>query len=551
MIEVVRRAARDCVNAMPPDTPDELRVRLERAIAILGREEIFIAIAGLFKAGKSTLINRVIDWEILPSGDLPETGAPAFLRRKRPRAVRIQQRQGGSRQIDPNPQAIAVETSLYLADGSRRPVDSLARSIEINVPKLRFGPQVVLIDLPGLRDTGEMDKVALKTAMESDLLLWVFRSEPAFSEQDAEFLSYLVSICGPRAVQLAINVISRESDLWPAFQTTRLAVHKTALTKCLGQIGLGQQHVEALIIVDAKRVRYRIFGELFGETFGGKQLFALLQNFSNQNDVQVKQRRLVRIESAICAYRSWLTAMLTEAKQHLREQQTEYNAFQKRIARREMLQAELARLVRAAFDGLHSEIASVAEGAGQRVSSYQYAAYKSVGEPLSSGAASVVVARAKNLASAITSLACDEEALPIDQAMTQATIRAFAFGRNGSTALPDKIIAAGIADEVGSIYTPKPKMSFGRVMSWLKGQDKGVDDAVAQVRYQIQAKAREIVRRTVGQRDSVQAVAVGTLKLVPIGTPPPVPDSARVDRLGVAAASLDRVLTELRQANLS
>ena len=124
-----------------------------------------------------------------------------------PQQVKVYDRQGKGTEIASHPHAIAEHTSLYDRTGVRRPVEALASHVEIQAPRLRLNERTVLIDLPGLRDTREMDAVALGMATEADLILWVFRSEPAFSEQDAEFLSILVSTCGPHVVRLLINVI--------------------------------------------------------------------------------------------------------------------------------------------------------------------------------------------------------------------------------------------------------------------------------------------------------------------------------------------------------
>jgi Dynamin family len=527
-VEPVYQTARDCLDAMPPDVPVALGARLERAIAVLVRDEIFIAIAGLFKVGKSTLINRVADWEILPSGDLPETGAPAFLRRRKPRAVTVHHRDGGSRTISPDAQSISVETSLYESDGSRRSLDRLAKCVEIDAPRLRCGSRVVLIDLPGLRDTSEMDDVALETALESDLLLWIFRSEPAFSEQDVEFLSLLASAAGSHTIQLALNVISGESDRWAEFLTTRLAGHRAGITRYLDSMGLGSHHLDGLIVFDARRIRYRRFGNFFGETFGGSQLFRVLKTLSNSDDEKVRLGRLTRVKSAIDEYRSWLGPTIEEAARVYREQQTKCSAYQQRLARRKKLESELSRNVNAAFDGLESEMGKVGDSAALRVSAFGYTAFESVGEPLSAGARTAVVTRARALVASIATLTANEEAVPMDPSANDAIVRAFAFGDGVRVMCGEEAIQKGITGEVGYIYTPKPKMSLGRVFSWLKGQDTGVDDAVAEIRAELRSKALAIAVRTRGQRTSVQVAAAKAFQLVPIGPSPPEPDGKRL-----------------------
>ena len=80
-IDATASALRGCIESAPADVPAIVKSRLEKALRTLERDEVQVAVAGLFKAGKSTLVNRLAKWDILPTGGLPETGAPGTLRR--------------------------------------------------------------------------------------------------------------------------------------------------------------------------------------------------------------------------------------------------------------------------------------------------------------------------------------------------------------------------------------------------------------------------------------------------------------------------------------
>src|SRR6478609_6718867 len=71
---------RGLLAAAPADFPSEIRSDLALAASRLEAAEIRIVIGGLFKAGKSTFLNALLRDDVLPSADLAETGAPAWLR---------------------------------------------------------------------------------------------------------------------------------------------------------------------------------------------------------------------------------------------------------------------------------------------------------------------------------------------------------------------------------------------------------------------------------------------------------------------------------------
>ena len=197
----------------------------------------------------------------------------------------------------------------------------------------------MLIDLPGLRDTREMDAVALDMAMEADLILWVFRSEPAFSEQDAEFLSILVSTCGPHVVRLLINVICPNDDkiVWRAFTQHKLQAHRASLSRHIKDIGLSEKHVETLCVLNARLLRRSWF--LSG--FGGRELFRLLQSASRKSDEQVKRARYVRVKSAFETCGQWLAYEREEVEREFQRTKAVRDEYERRVARREKIKSEI------------------------------------------------------------------------------------------------------------------------------------------------------------------------------------------------------------------
>lgn len=533
-VETVARAAFACLDAMRDLAPPALVERLSKAKTTLERKESAVVVAGLFKAGKSTLINRIARWDILPSGDLPETGAPAILRKGRRRNVRVADRSGAQREITAAAEEVARQTSLYARDGQRRDSVDLASRVDIEAPKLRLPKGMSLIDLPGLRDTAEMDAVALDIAMEADLILWVFRSEPAFSEQDAEFLAFLVSVCGPHAVQLVLNVINRgeaPEAFWKSFQGGPLASHRTALRKQAPEIGLTQGHVDALVVVDASRMKK----PLFGHGYGGRQFFKTLATASGRSAAQVKRARYVRMALAVEACRGWLAPTLAQVQTDYDAAEAKWNTYQARLSHRKALSERAAKASDAALSGLSSELSKAADTAASRLTRTNFKPALDITSWFSEPAATIVAARASGLVASLTSLCSDAEALPIATETSDDVIAAFAESPSGGDAIV--ALKAAIEGQVNDISTPKPKWSFGRVASFFKGEDKGVEEAISDTRSSFSSAARALSRSVEARQSKVKQAAASAVRLKPIDVVER-PNPADLNRLRAIDAKL-------------
>lgn len=536
-VRAISRAVSDCIESTPNSTPAELRARLQRALITLEREDTYIVVSGLFTAGKSTLINRLAHWDILPSCGFLKTGAPALLRQRTPRAARAVRHDGSVRDIEASPDSIATETSLYMADGRRRALDELAKSIELDVPALKLGSHCVLIDLPGLRDMPDLDEVALHTAMEADLLVWVFRSEPAFSEQDREFLGLLVDRCGQQVVQLVLNVRRADSDVdgWGDFLRKGLLAHKTGLEKHVCDGGLEQRHVDGLIVVDAVKLRLG----WFGETFGGRELHALLRAMSRKNWPDVQVARIARVASAIDAYACWLGPYLKEAERIFEEEHFCYTLFREAEQWRALLQKKASCAVDNAFKGLDNALDKAADEAAARVTNTGFEADRDVATPLIHGAASLLEARVSQLVVDMTTIASSPETDSLSAKNVSTIVNAFAFGDSDLEAHGEDAIATAVTEEIGEVVTSKPTMSVARVLSWLGGRDSGVEDAAREARCTLRSRAKSFSKTINNRKSMVQAVVAGSLHFRPLQKAPE-PDPSQLDQL---KASMQNIFT--------
>lgn len=533
-VEAVTRDVKAVLAAMPADAPDHIRHRLQKALTTLERAETYIAVAGLFKAGKSTLLNRLARWAILPSRGLPETGAPALVRRRKPQAAWATDRSGRKRQIDATPEGIAQQTSLYNQDGVRRDTADMAAFVEVDAPLLDVSDNTVLIDLPGLRDTNEMDQVALEMALEADVIFWVFRSEPAFSEQDTEFLSYLIAACGAHLIQFVLNVVQsdKSAKAWAEFQKRQLFAHRSALTKASAELGLPPEKAQELCVVDASRMRKA----WFGVTFGGRQMYKRLRSLSRRSDEQVKLARFVRVASALALCSAWLAPEQDEAERRFADEQARFETYQARLKRREQLIEEINQAVASAFSGVESEIRGIGDSAAGQVSRSGFSVGAEMAGPLIGGGSSVILTRAKRLVAALTAIANDSELDGLSVAAADEVIAAFALGQASGTAAEK--ISRSVEGQVGSIRTGKPKLSFGRLVSWVKGQDSEVDAVIDSTRSALRSAASQLGAKAKAREAEVRVRAQRLLKPSPLAPVAP-PDPKRITALRQYRKALD------------
>lgn len=533
----ISTALRESIRVMPDVVPTELRQQMAKALSTLERDEVHIAVAGLFKAGKSTLINRLAGAEILPSSGFPETGAPALLRRRRPLSARVSTGHGETIAIAPTPQSIAQYTSLYTPDGIRRPNREIAQYIEIDAPALRVARNMVLIDLPGLRDTAEMDAIALDMALEADLILWVFRSEPAFSEQDAGFLEYLVSTCGAHVIVPVLNGFLDEHGgrLWKMFLRDKLPAHLSALRSAGPTIGLEATQVDEILAVDASQMRRR----WFGETFGARTIDRFLKRVGKRSSSEVKLARFKRVARTAELARQYIETPLTSERTLYEAQLMLFNAYVDRQRRRKELSEEINRALDDAFAGLTDELRAAGVVAAARARSLSFSVGADVSSALAEAATQIVWRRASELTQRAISVGRDSEFGPISDGAVELIAGTMALSAHNGSAF--EIVSHSVHAAVGTVIFDQPKLSWGRVASWLKGEDSEVAASRDRACKALNERAMRVAELVQNRRSSVRSVIDKTLILKPLEFVPS-PSKTKLDELEQATASLDVLL---------
>jgi len=122
------------------DVGREARAFAQRAAA--GR--LFVACLGQFKRGKSTLLNTLVDWDVLPVGIAPVTSVVTVLRHGPDRRAVVRYSDGRSLEIDP---ATLVQ---YVTEAQNPGNAKAVALVEIFAPNALLATGVSLVDTPGI-----------------------------------------------------------------------------------------------------------------------------------------------------------------------------------------------------------------------------------------------------------------------------------------------------------------------------------------------------------------------------------------------------------------
>ncbi len=181
---------------------------LDRQMERIGSRRFRVAVVGEFKRGKSSLINTLLQREILPADVLPTTATfNRVVFGNKPRAW------------------------LRMKDGTEEeaPIDELARHITKlsgeSLAKARLIDEAVvefpsmfcydgreLIDTPGLNDNEEMTAVTVSRLREIDLAIVTVAAPYPFSETEAELIARLLETASICQVLFAVTMIDRVEE---------------------------------------------------------------------------------------------------------------------------------------------------------------------------------------------------------------------------------------------------------------------------------------------------------------------------------------------------
>jgi signal recognition particle receptor subunit beta len=168
----------------------------------LSARQIRIVVLGEAKRGKSSLINALVGFDLLPTGVIPVTSVATVVRRASTDAVRVTY-QGG--RVEPvEMEEVAEYVSEDRNPGNRRGVES----VEILVGDLPWEGSLAFVDTPGTGSVDELhDRVSATASNTMDVALFVLSSDPPVTARERR------QIADAAARSAEILIVVTKSDL--------------------------------------------------------------------------------------------------------------------------------------------------------------------------------------------------------------------------------------------------------------------------------------------------------------------------------------------------
>ncbi|WP_346355259.1 dynamin family protein [Azotosporobacter soli] len=178
------------------------------------KEEFAIAFCGHFSAGKSTIINRLIGEELLPSSPIPTSANLVKVKSGEEYAKVVFKNEKPRMYLAPYDYEMVKR---YCKDGDQ------IREIEISHAESRLPERTVILDTPGIDSADDAHRIATESAIHlADLIFYVMDYNHVQSELNFMFTKEL-SEAG-KEVYLVINQVDKHSKQELSFEAFRASV---------------------------------------------------------------------------------------------------------------------------------------------------------------------------------------------------------------------------------------------------------------------------------------------------------------------------------------
>lgn len=142
-LEVLHRIAGNKAGSGSAATLEYLEELQQKLLS----EDFYLAVLGLFKRGKSTLINALLRDDVLPVGVIPVTSVITFLKYGDERKATVSFISGSTKQVD------VAALSEYVTEKGNPHNEKGVREVEVRLPASILKSGVTIIDTPGVGST--------------------------------------------------------------------------------------------------------------------------------------------------------------------------------------------------------------------------------------------------------------------------------------------------------------------------------------------------------------------------------------------------------------
>lgn len=204
-------------NFFQKNEDEETAEKAKQLLIKLQQNEYAIAFCGHFSAGKSSMINRIVGENLLPSSPIP-TSANLVKIKSGEEYARVNFKEGNPRLY---PAPYNYETvKTYCKDG-----DTI-QSIEISHTTDKLPNDACIMDTPGIDSTDDAHRVATESALHlADLVFYVMDYNHVQSELNFLFTKELTN--AGKEVYLVINQIDKHRDEELSFEDFKVSVRES------------------------------------------------------------------------------------------------------------------------------------------------------------------------------------------------------------------------------------------------------------------------------------------------------------------------------------
>lgn len=194
----------------------------------LYNEKLYIAFAGHFSAGKSTMINKLLDEQILPTSPIP-TSANLVLLEKGEEHVSLFSNK--NEEIELTGQYSINQIKEYCKQG-----DEIER-ISIRKPYQNLAENVVIMDTPGIDSTDAAHKLSTESMVHlADVVFYVTDYNHVQSEENLSFVKEMID--RNKMIFLIVNQIDKHEENEVSFND-----FKSQINESFSEVGLHENDV--------------------------------------------------------------------------------------------------------------------------------------------------------------------------------------------------------------------------------------------------------------------------------------------------------------------
>lgn len=247
--EIIDRALKVCRNL-----PDSCRVsvnNIEELRHRLAHGRLHLAVLGQFNRGKSTFINALVGFNVLPTSVLPLTSVPTLISWG-PHLKCVVRFLNGKPDliVQTSNEEISATLITYVAEEHNPNNQLCVKEVEVQCPSVLLENGTVLIDTPGFGSTYlHNTRTALETIVECDAALFLISADPPLTQMEVEFLKQVQNRVS--RIFFILNKIDLLSE--PDLREVDRFIRGTLISRMGYEVDLRLFHICAIKGLNAKK----------------------------------------------------------------------------------------------------------------------------------------------------------------------------------------------------------------------------------------------------------------------------------------------------------